>query len=189
MSRILGGRCFALLAPRSLRPLGHLRCASSLPPDVSVVSAPNLSANAPLQKTSHEATKGTEKSSYFRSQLSGFSASPPPCLGASVRAFPDSLKKNWSPRKCPTSRFRMPGEMITKFIQFLPQSRRGTEKDCPRINRIPANPWRAMLRQRPSLRRERASSWRGSTSSQRILWKANWLFGSFLTLASDFTAL
>ena len=34
-----GGRCFALLAPRSLRPSGHLRCASSTPPGVSVVSA------------------------------------------------------------------------------------------------------------------------------------------------------
>ena len=35
----LGGRCFALLAPRSLRPSGHLRCASSTPPSVSVVGA------------------------------------------------------------------------------------------------------------------------------------------------------
>ena len=34
-----GGRCFALLAPCSLRPSGHLRCASSPSPDVSVVSA------------------------------------------------------------------------------------------------------------------------------------------------------
>jgi hypothetical protein len=34
-----GGRCFALLAPRSLRPSGHLRCASSPPPSGLVVSA------------------------------------------------------------------------------------------------------------------------------------------------------
>ena len=40
-------------------------------------------------------------------------------------------EKIWSPSFCPTSRFRMPGEMIAKFIQkllahirqILPQSR------------------------------------------------------------------
>ena len=40
-------------------------------------------------------------------------------------------KKIWSPSFCPTSRFRMPGEMIAKFIQkltshirqIIPQSR------------------------------------------------------------------
>jgi hypothetical protein len=39
---LLGGRCFALLAPRSLRPSGHLRCASSPPPGGLVVSAVDL---------------------------------------------------------------------------------------------------------------------------------------------------
>jgi hypothetical protein len=39
MMFLLGGRCFALLAPRSLRPSGHLRCASSPPPGGLVVSA------------------------------------------------------------------------------------------------------------------------------------------------------
>ncbi len=42
MMFLLGGRCFALLAPRSLRPSGHLRCASSPPPGGLVVSAVNL---------------------------------------------------------------------------------------------------------------------------------------------------
>ena len=45
-SSLHGGRCFALLAPRSLRPSGHLRCASSPPPGGLVVSAVIFRAKA-----------------------------------------------------------------------------------------------------------------------------------------------
>jgi hypothetical protein len=42
-----GGRCFALLAPCSLRPSGHLRCASSALPSASVVAADSRGKAAP----------------------------------------------------------------------------------------------------------------------------------------------
>jgi hypothetical protein len=44
----MGGRCFALLAPGSLRPSGHLRWASSPPPGGLVVSAVIFRAQARL---------------------------------------------------------------------------------------------------------------------------------------------
>jgi hypothetical protein len=49
-SLALGGRRrFALLAPRPLLPSGHLRCASSTPPGISVVGAQTPCAQPPSQ--------------------------------------------------------------------------------------------------------------------------------------------
>jgi len=45
-----GGMTFALLAPCSLRPSGHLRCASSAPPGASVVSSQDSGAQRRLRK-------------------------------------------------------------------------------------------------------------------------------------------
>ena len=44
-----GGMTFALLAPCSLRPSGHLRCASSAPPGASVVSSQTSAAKRRLR--------------------------------------------------------------------------------------------------------------------------------------------
>ena len=44
-----GGMTFALLAPCSLRPSGHLRCASSAPPCASVVSSQTSAAKRRLR--------------------------------------------------------------------------------------------------------------------------------------------
>ena len=44
-----GGMTFALLAPCSLRPSGHLRCASSAPPGASVVSSQASAAKRRLR--------------------------------------------------------------------------------------------------------------------------------------------
>ena len=58
-------------------------------------------------------------------------------------------------------------DLVAGFLKNLPQSRRGAEKTevvmavpvekgaGPRMRRIPANPWRALLCQRQRLSRER----------------------------------
>ena len=53
-----GGMTFALLAPCSLRPSGHLRCASSAPPGASVVSSQASAAKRRLRVGKRWTTNG-----------------------------------------------------------------------------------------------------------------------------------
>ena len=93
-----GGRCFALLAPRSLRPSGHLRCASSTPPGVSVVGA-QTSGAPPAAKVGRH--RGHPSSSFSKGAAAPTARSASPSFPNGRVGSPQRTQTSGAKRRLP----------------------------------------------------------------------------------------